>query len=177
MINVSKYWLSNIVAMDNNGYIGKDNKLPWRLKNDMKEFKNSIKDSDLIMGRNTCESLPYKMNNKNHYVLTSDKNFHREGFITVNSLDELLSIIEKEKLYYVIGGSSIYKQIIKLAEDRNDVLLTNEVTVVDISIDGDSKFPEEDLIKYGYVRDQLSKNVDTYNGKEYEWKKYLYHRA
>lgn len=173
MFYMEKYWFINIVAMDKNGYIGKDNKLPWKIRSEMIEFLRSVRNYNVVMGRKTCESLPKLLNDKKHFVLTSDKTFHREGFTNVYSIEELLSQLEKDKPTYVVGGSSIYELFINLAEEREDIRLTNEVSIIDISIDGDVKFPI-DRLSVNYNSDLLSTNRDKETG--IVWHKHLFYK-
>ena len=67
-----------IAAMAKNRVIGRGNKLPWHIPQDLKHFKRltSKKNSAVVMGRNTWESLPIKpLPNRRNYILTK-KNFH-----------------------------------------------------------------------------------------------------
>lgn len=168
-----KYWFINIVAMSTNCVIGKDNKLPWKLKEDLKEFSRSIKNSILVMGKNTCNSLPRKQNDQPNYVLTTDKTYYNEGYHIVHSIDELLEKIPRDKPIYVIGGQSLYRQIIELS-DREDVVLTNEITIVDKEVEGDAFFPIELLETRGYKRILRKSCIES---DRTVWDKYIYYKG
>jgi dihydrofolate reductase len=68
--------LSIIVAISKNNIIGKEGKLPWYLPNDLKRFREVTTGHKIIMGRKTYESLPKILPNRQHIVLTRDKNFN-----------------------------------------------------------------------------------------------------
>ena len=68
--------LSLIVAIANDNVIGKDNKLIWHISNDLKRFKEITSGKKMIMGRKTFESLPGILPNREHIILTRDKNYN-----------------------------------------------------------------------------------------------------
>ena len=71
--------LSVIVAIANNNVIGKDNKLIWRLPEDLKRFKCMTMGKTIIMGRKTFESLGRVLPNRFHLVLTQNRNYKIEN--------------------------------------------------------------------------------------------------
>lgn len=105
-----------IVAVSENYGIGKDNKLLFNLPMDLKYFKEKTQNKVVVMGRKTFESLPFKpLKNRVNIVITTDKEFHYEGIVVVNSFEELF---EKLKNYndedvFLIGGSSIYNKLME----------------------------------------------------------------
>jgi len=105
-----------IVAVSENYGIGKDNKLLFNLPMDLKYFKEKTQNKVVVMGRKTFESLPFKpLKNRVNIVITTDKEFHYEGIVVVNSFEELF---EKLKDYndedvFLIGGSSIYNKLME----------------------------------------------------------------
>lgn len=114
---------SLIVCTDNNNGIGKNNKIPWNCKEDMKFFKNITKNNVVIMGRKTWESLPKKLSDRVNIVLTKspEKLIEKSPDYLFSNLNDLLTFIDKNhkkkfksKKIFVIGGSSIYEQFLKL---------------------------------------------------------------
>lgn len=118
-----------IVAIDKKGAIGKGNNLLYFIKDDLKNFKNLTTENIVVMGRKTWESLPIKPlpNRENVILTTSDNNF--EGAITLNSLEELKNYIRnKDKDIFIMGGASIYNQIIdnNMAEEAH-ITFVNDI--------------------------------------------------
>ena len=83
--------LTLIVAVSENNVIGKDNDLVWRLRNDLKRFKELTSGHCIIMGRKTFESFPNPLPNRTHIVITRQPNYKvPEGVIVVNSLEDAI---------------------------------------------------------------------------------------
>jgi dihydrofolate reductase len=119
--------LSIIVAVAENGVIGKDNKLIWSLPADMKFFKEKTSGHVIITGRKNYESIPEKFRplpNRTNVVITRQKNYHAPGAIIVPSIEEALAYAkehsDKEEVF-IIGGAEIFRQIMPLV---NRVYLT-----------------------------------------------------
>ena len=109
--------ISIIVAVSENWGIGKDNELLWHLPEDMKRFKRLTLGNTIIMGKKTWESLPRRpLPGRKNIVLTDilDENF--EGSLTAYSIEDALSKCEKGQEIFVIGGGSIYRQFMTIAD-------------------------------------------------------------
>ncbi len=105
-----------IAAIGKNRELGKDNNLIWHLPGDLKFFKETTTGHSIIMGRKTLESLPKLLPNRHHIVLSSSDNFTSE-IEHYKSLKELLNNLkDKEEEFFVIGGSSIYKEFIDIVD-------------------------------------------------------------
>lgn len=105
-----------IAAIGKNRELGKDNNLIWHLPGDLKFFKEITTGHSIIMGRKTLESLPKLLPNRHHIVLSSSDNFTSE-IEHYKSLKELLNNLkDKEEEFFVIGGSSIYKEFIDIVD-------------------------------------------------------------
>jgi dihydrofolate reductase len=103
--------ISLIVAASENGVIGKDGALPWRLPDDMKRFKRITMGHPCIMGRKTWDSLPRKpLPGRTNIVVTQNPNFAAPGARVAHSFDEALAIAREEvpSEIMVIGGEAIY---------------------------------------------------------------------
>ena len=112
--------VSLIVAVSENGVIGKDNDLIWHLPKDMKFFKETTMGYHVIMGRKNFESIPHKFRplpNRTNIVITRQSDYKAEGCIVVNSVEEALKVAKShgENEAFIIGGGQIYK----LALDAN----------------------------------------------------------
>jgi dihydrofolate reductase len=130
--------ISIIVALSKNKVIGKDNKLPWKLPADLKRFKELTLGKPVIMGRKTFESIGKPLANRLNIVLTSDKNFKAEGVIAVHSREEAVKAAGNAEEIMVIGGASVYKEFLPLAQRIY-------LTVVSAEFEGDAFFPDFDL--------------------------------
>ncbi len=102
--------ISLVVAMADNGVIGKDGRLPWRIREDMRRFKALTVGKPCIMGRRTWDSLPKKpLPQRPNVVVTRDRDFRADGAVVVHSLDEALLRAGDAAEVCVIGGAEIYK--------------------------------------------------------------------
>ena len=117
--------ISIIVAVDRNMAIGADNKLIYWLPDDLKRFKQLTTGNTIIMGRKTFESLPKgALPNRRNIVLTRSKDAFFEGADRFDSLKKALDDCRKRdcegdemsKEVFIIGGASVYKQAIELAD-------------------------------------------------------------
>lgn len=107
--------LSIIVAMAQNGAIGKNNDLLFHLPGDLKRFKAITSGHTIILGRKTLLSLPkWPLPNRRHIVITSDPDARFEGCETVNSINEAIARVAGENEVFVIGGGTIYQQFYSL---------------------------------------------------------------
>ncbi|MCF2488259.1 dihydrofolate reductase [Dyadobacter sp. CY347] len=127
--------ISIIVAVSENGVIGKDNQLLWRLPDDLKRFKQLTLGHPMIMGRKTFESIGKPLPGRTSIVITSQKDYDVEGVLVAHSLDEALDMARnaEESEAFVIGGGEIYKLAMPLADRLY-------VTEVETNIDGDTFF-------------------------------------
>jgi dihydrofolate reductase len=126
-----------VVAAADNNVIGKDNRLLWRLPNDMAFFKNVTWGMPVIMGRKTFQSLGQPLNGRTNIVITTNKNFSPgKDVIAANSIDEAVEAAGSTdaKECYIIGGGEIYRQSMAKA-DR--IYMTR----VHASPRGDTYFP------------------------------------
>ena len=105
--------LSIIVAVSENGIIGLDNQLIWRLPDDLKRFKKLTLGHPMIMGRKTFESIGKPLPGRQSIIITRDEDFSFEGTIVVHSVQEAIEVakkIETEEAF-IIGGGDIYRQV------------------------------------------------------------------
>lgn len=100
-----------IVAMNMFGLIGSKDGLPWKIKDEMKFFKEMTMDSIVIMGSKTYESIGKPLRGRVNIVITRKK---YENVICVDSIDSALEICsEYDKEVFVIGGKQIYETFLK----------------------------------------------------------------
>ena len=126
--------------MAQNRAIGKENKLPWHIPEELQIFKKKTMGYPMIMGRKTFESLPGILPGRRHIVLTRNPDFARKGAETANSWQQAFELCEKEgaaQKVFIIGGAEIFAEALNLADELHLTLLHREA-------EGDAFFPEFD---------------------------------
>ncbi|OVE77188.1 hypothetical protein BVX98_03330, partial [bacterium F11] len=106
--------ISIIAAMTQDRVIGKNNKLPWHISDDLKRFKQLTTGHPVIMGRKTYVSIGKPLPRRHNIVLTKRRPYRIEGVTVVNSFLEALKMFDnqgrgREELF-VIGGSSVFQE-------------------------------------------------------------------
>lgn len=146
-----------IAAIGKNRELGRDNKLLWSLKGDLKFFKEKTTNHTIIMGRKTFESLGRLLPNRKHVVISSSNNFPKEVDV-YNNIESLLSHYKdtSEELF-IIGGVKIYSEFIDYATKMY-------LTLVDGEFDADVYFPMFD--ESVWTKTVLSENEE--NGLKYK---------
>lgn len=152
--------ISLIVAIDNKRGIGKDNKIPWNIPEDLKRFKKLTLGHAIIMGRKTFESiLSYigkPLPNRTNIVVTRNPDFKANGIIITDSLEAALNKakeIEKKEIF-IIGGAEIFGQTIDIADRLY-------LTKVEGDYDCDTFFPkyESSFTKVLYEENRESNGI------------------
>jgi len=132
-----------VAAVAENGVIGRDNALPWRLKSDLQYFKRMTMNKPLVMGRKTYRSIGKPLPGRTNIVVTRDPDFSAPGVIAALTLERAMAVAHGDALrrradaIAVIGGTDIFEQTIA----RADRLV---LTRVHMSPKGESRFPEID---------------------------------
>jgi dihydrofolate reductase len=131
--------ISIVVAASNNYVIGKDNKLPWHLPNDMKFFKNLTWAMPILMGRNTYESMGSKpLPGRFNFVVSRQNGWspQNETVKTASSLDTAIELAARTDCLelFIIGGGKLYETSMAIADHIY-------MTRVDVELDGDVFFP------------------------------------
>jgi len=118
--------ISSLVAMNRSLLIGKDNDLPWHLKDDLAHFKNYSMNKPIVMGRNTYESIGRPLPNRHNIVITTTIN-ELDGAVVVNNFPDAIEAAKKYCLannqdeIVIIGGAKIFT----LAKDMiNKLVIT-----------------------------------------------------
>ena len=126
-----------IVARSKNNVIGKNGKIPWKIKGEQKQFRELTTGNVVVMGRKSYEEIGHPLPNRKNIVVSKSKNFTGENLVTVGSLQEAISISNGEKVY-IAGGYGLFKEALPLVD-------TMYITEIDIVIEnGDVFFPEFD---------------------------------
>ncbi|MDE7431422.1 MAG: dihydrofolate reductase [Lachnospiraceae bacterium] len=156
-----------IVAVDKNWAIGNKGKLLISIPEDMKFFRETTTGNIVVMGKNTLKSFPngLPLKNRVNIVLTTDKNFSAKDAVIVHNMEQALAEIKKydTKDIYVIGGSSVYEQMLKYCD-------TAYVTYIDYSYEADRYFPNLDEAEDWVLTEESEEK--TYFDVEYYFRKY-----
>lgn len=154
--------ISLIWAMTDTHVIGIENRLPWKLPADMKWFRLHTLGKPVIMGRSTFESFGSKpLPDRHNIVVTSQPDYAATGATVASSLEQALQLAGDVDEVMIIGGASIYQQMLP----RADRLY---MTVVHEDIPGDAWFPEFDL-KDWQVIEQHDCRADEKNPHDYSF--------
>ena len=124
-----------IAAMAHDRVIGKDNTMPWHLPADFAWFKQSTMGKPVIMGRKTYDSIGRLLPGRTNIIISRNINMKVEGAMVVASIDEALKAASSAEEVMVIGGGSIYQNLLA----RSNKLY---LTFIDAVLDGDTQFPE-----------------------------------
>ncbi len=133
--------ISLVVAIAENGVIGRDNGLPWRLPADLQHFKRTTMGKPILMGRKTFESIGRPLPGRRNIVVSRNEQYRAEGCETVSSIDAALELAANEREIMIIGGASFYEQLL----ERADRLY---VTRIHASVEGDAYFPQVDWSRW-----------------------------
>ena len=114
--------LSLIVAVAENGVIGRDGGLPWRLSSDLKTFRRLTMGKPLIMGRRTYQSIGKPLDGRDNIVVTRDAHFDVAGVSSCDTVSEavtlarVLASTRGADEIMVIGGAAIYEATLPIAD-------------------------------------------------------------
>ena len=153
---------SIIAAIGKNNEMGKDNRLLWHLPSDLKFFKEITLNHTVIMGKNTYLSIGRPLPNRTNIVLSSS--LEDDKVIVCKTLDEIKNYINEDEEVFIIGGYSIYKTFLPLA---NKLYLTH----VNQGFDADVFFPEVNYEEY------TSEIIDEGIENNLEYKRVLYKKT
>lgn len=139
-----------IVAVAENGVIGRDNAIPWRLKSDMQRFKALTLTKPVVMGRKTFESLRRPLPGRTNIVITRDPAYRAPGAIVTSSFENACAIALGDALrrsatdIMMLGGVDVFARSLPIADRL-------EITEVHASPEGDTHFPAIDPARWEEV--------------------------
>jgi dihydrofolate reductase len=123
-----------VVAATDDGVMGKDNALPWRLPDDLKRFKQLTMGKPIVMGRKTFESIGKALPGRRNIVISRQRDFVAPGCDVVGSVEAALATASEAAEVSVIGGAEIFRQVLPNAD-------LVHLTLIHAKIDGDVFFP------------------------------------
>jgi len=123
-----------IVAVAEDGVIGRGGDLPWRLSEDLKWFKRITLGHTILMGRKTWESLPGALPSRQNWVLSRTAN-QKDGMSVFRSMEEVQQALVPAQTLFIIGGGEIYSMALPLCHELFISEVRRKVP------DGDAFFP------------------------------------
>ena len=132
-----------LAAVAENGVIGRDNALPWRLKSDLQRFRRISMGKPVLMGRKTYESIGKPLTGRTNIVVSRQRDFAAPGIVAAGNIDASLEVARGDALrraadtIVVIGGTEVFVQTLPLADRL-------EITIVHAAPEGDTFFPTID---------------------------------
>ena len=139
--------ISLIVAAAENGVIGRQGELPWRLSDDLRRFKSVTMGKPIVMGRKTWESIGRALPGRQNIVITRQRDFTADGCDVVSSVEEAMTVAGGAEEIMIIGGSEIYALFLPHA---GRLYLTR----VHADIEGDARLPDLELDAWHLVSEE-----------------------
>jgi dihydrofolate reductase len=162
--------LSILVAVAENGVIGRNGQLPWRLSDDLRRFKQLTMGHTIIMGRRTWESIGRALPGRRTVVVSRSPDFRTnvDGVETAGGLDQALAMAQAagDEEVFIIGGAELYRESLGRA---NRLYLTR----VSVDIEGDTFFPDIEWNNWQLVE---SEDHDANENNEYGYRFETYDR-
>uniref|UniRef100_A0A6C0JC43 dihydrofolate reductase n=1 Tax=viral metagenome TaxID=1070528 RepID=A0A6C0JC43_9ZZZZ len=153
-----------VVAVCKNGGIGIHNTLPWNLPKDLKYFKYLTRchgKNAIVMGKNTCFSLPRALPKRANYVLSTTLKNDKNKFNIINDIGCIKQ--NKYNNIWLIGGDKVYKSFI-----NSDIINSIYYTDIDENFECDTFFPEiPNKFKRVFTSEKFNENDINYNMKVY----------
>ena len=153
--------------MARNGVIGANNKLPWHLPADLRQFKSLTMGHHIVMGRKTWESIGRPLPGRTSVVMTRDATFQAPGALTAHSLPQALAACADDDEVFIIGGAQVFAAALPLAQRIY-------LTTLDADFAGDTWMPPLDL--HGW-RQSLLQNFPADAENAYPFSFAIYDRA
>ncbi|MCS6239447.1 type 3 dihydrofolate reductase [Shewanella baltica] len=151
--------IAMIAAMANNRVIGKENKMPWHLPDDLRHFKAMTLGKPVVMGRKTFESIGRPLPGRHNIVISRQTDLVIEGVTCVTSFDAAKQAAGECEELVVIGGGQLYAELLPYA----DILY---LTQIKLEVEGDTFFPHWDDGTWKETESLSSINAD---GLEYRF--------
>jgi dihydrofolate reductase len=154
-----------IAAIARNGVIGTQNRLPWRLPEDLKRFRALTTGHAVIMGRRTWESIGRPLPGRQNIVVTRSEAIRVADVELARSLDDALARVHLPEPAFVIGGESLYRE----ALPRADLLYLTEI---ERDFEGDARFPQYDRSLWHETARTSARALDDQGGFTYHFAAY-----
>lgn len=158
--------ISIIVAIASNLAIGKDNDLLWHISKDLKRFKKLTEEHNIVMGKKTYYSLPFRpLKKRTNMVITDVEGEIIDDCLMAYSIEDAMGKMDTENENFIIGGGSIYKQFMPFADKLY-------ITRVHKDFEADTFFPEFSLNEWKLIDKQIVED-DPQNEFSYSFETYI----
>jgi len=163
-----------IVAIAQNDAIGKDNDIPWNIKEDLQHFKDKTNGFPVIMGDKTYDSLPSNskpLPGRENIVCTLISDYKAEGATLFHDFNRAIEYVKKKGVEkaFIIGGATIYKLGMQIA----DIF---ELTRIYHDYDADTFYPEIDFDKWEMINKEDHEGMDVKNNIQVRFSFITYRR-
>jgi dihydrofolate reductase len=146
-----------VAAVADNGVIGVDGDIPWRIPDDFAHFKRTTLGHVLVMGRATFESIGRPLPGRTTVVLTRDSSWTADGVLVAPSLDAALALADDLPGDVVIaGGALVYDEAMRVADEQ-------VLTAVHLTPEGDTFYPDFDPAEW------VEQRRETYPDRDVVW--------
>ena len=155
--------ISQIVAISQNRVIGKDNRLPWHMPDDLAYFFRMTRERHIIIGRKNYEANGKALPNRINIVVTRKKDYIAPGCIVLYNINDAINYARErgEEEVFISGGSEIYKATLEITDRIY-------LTLIDTEVEGDVFYPELDMRKWQVVSEDKHK-ADIRNKYDYTY--------
>lgn len=149
--------ISMIAAMSENRVIGRNNRLPWDIPEDLNRFREITRGHPVIMGRKTYESIGRLLPERLNIIITRDPNYKVEGAIVTHKLTDAIVYAESKERreIFIIGGAEIFAQAMSIADKLY-------LTIIHAAIEGDTFFPDYSRFQTEIARQDSSNEKYQY---------------
>lgn len=163
-----------IVCVAQNGAIGKDEDIPWHIKEDFEHFKEKTKGFPCIMGDVTYDSLPDNarpLPGRENIVCTFKEDYNPEGTTIFHDFFEAIQYVKDKGVEkaFIIGGATIYKLGMKVAD-------TFELTRIHKDYDADTFYPEINFDEWELINQEDHEGKDIKNNIDVKFSFFTYRR-
>jgi len=154
-----------IAAVAKNGVIGVDNRLPWRLPEDMRRFRALTLGHSVIMGRRTWQSIGKPLPERQNIVVTRTVTDPPDGIEFARSLDDALGRARLPEPVFVIGGETLYREALPHAR-------LMYLTEIQRDFEGDARFPGFDRAEWRETSRERARALDDAGAFAYHFAAY-----
>ncbi len=159
--------ISHIVAVAQNGVIGKDNQTPWQVEGELSRFRELTMGHYLLMGRRTYQGLPKVLDGRKIIVLSKTLQIADDAVSVARSLDAALAIAERSgcKELFIGGGGKLYQSTMHLLDKLY-------LTRIALAVEGDTYYPIEQVKNYRLIYSETFRSNASYTYQTYLTPKY-----
>ncbi|MGA7178100.1 MAG: dihydrofolate reductase [Thiobacillaceae bacterium] len=152
--------ISLIAALARNGVIGIENRLPWKLSDDLKHFKALTMGHHILMGRKTYESIGRPLPGRITVIITRGGFNAPKGCVVAHSIPDAIAASKGDEEIFFVGGAELYRQALPITHRLY-------LTEIQADVQGDAWFPEYNRAEWNEV--SRDKRKDEASGLDYHF--------